>query len=105
MEVLGRKGLERRAESLSGVGDVGLPTRVFFPLRQTWVPAFEAVIQLAFIAPRYNFAIPAQAGTHRAAGVELSDGTRSQKAIKLRCLWKHGSRPAPGWREKVIAES
>jgi nucleoside-diphosphate-sugar epimerase len=26
-----------------------------------------------------NYAIPAQAGTHSAAGVELSDGTRSQK--------------------------
>src|SRR5689334_10154246 len=47
---------------------------------QPWVPAFEAVIQLAFIAPSLpNYAIPAQAGTHSAAGVELSDGTRSQK--------------------------
>jgi hypothetical protein len=26
-----------------------------------------------------NYAIPAQAGTHSAAGVKLSDGTRSQK--------------------------
>jgi hypothetical protein len=40
----------------------------------------EAVTQLAFIAPSLtNYAIPAQAGTHSAAGVELSDGTRSQK--------------------------
>jgi len=45
-----------------------------------WGPAYEAVIQLAFIAPSLpNYAIPAQAGTHSAAGVELSDGTRSQK--------------------------
>ena len=80
-----------------------------------WVPASEAVIQLAFIARSLQITPSrrpsahgprsvGQAGTHSAAGVELSDGTRSQKAIKLRCLWKHGSRPAPGWREKVIAE-
>jgi hypothetical protein len=37
-------------------------------------------MQLAFIAPSLQYyAIPAQAGTHSAAGLALSDGTRSQK--------------------------
>jgi hypothetical protein len=43
-------------------------------------PGLRGVTQLAFIAPALpNYAIPAQAGTHSAAGVERSDGTRSQK--------------------------
>jgi len=60
-------------------------------------PAKEAVTQLAFIAPSLQITPSrgpsahgprsvGQAGTHSAAGVELSDGTRSQKAIKTRVL-------------------
>jgi hypothetical protein len=65
-----------------------------------WIPAFRGCNPIGLHRPfATNYAIPAHAGTHSGAGVGLSDGTRSQKAINLRCLWKHGSRPAPGWRK------
>ena len=66
--------------------------------------AKTAVIQLAFIAPSLQITPSRRRPgpiVQPAWGCPMGDGRR----IKLRRLWKHGSRPAPGWREKVIAES
>src|SRR5207253_10078280 len=68
------------------------------------VPAKKAVIQLVsrsnpLISTMNSLAIPAQAGTDFPARVAHSQGARTQKTLKFRCLWNDGSRPAPGWRD------